>query len=244
MIVTINDRGSFINDFLLPISKVCNSAVIDISSNGFSSLVATSDNTIILSCSYTTPINNNQVSTLNIPDISKLVRIFSVIDTKDLTLELLKNNISYNSSSVRFKYHLFEDGIIVSPKLNVNKLSTLEYDGKFTLAYPQLQNLIKGSSIATDSNKIYLSYKDNKVFGELTDKSRPNVDSYGLTISENYNGTQPSLPTPLNFEIFRIISSMKFKELNCCFSSKLGVYIFETTTASNTIKFIVSALAN
>ncbi|NBO99811.1 MAG: hypothetical protein EBU90_06745 [Proteobacteria bacterium] len=244
MIVNISDKNLFVNDFLVPISKVTNTAVINLTKTGFSSLVSTSDNTIILSSNFNNADDKVEPTTLNIPDISKLVRILSVIDTKDLKIEVTKNNIAYTSSSVRFKYHLFEDGIIISPKLNVNKLTSVDFDGKFTLLYSLLQNLIKGSSIATDSNKIYLSYKDNQVFGELTDKSRPNVDSYGLTISENYKGVYPSIPTPLNFEIFRIISSMKFKELNCCFSSKLGVYIFETNINSNNIKFIVSALAN
>jgi hypothetical protein len=48
----------------------------------------------------------------------------------------------------------------------------------------------------------------------------------------------------LNFEVFRIISSMKFKELNCSFSSKTGVYVFDANLGSVTMKFIVSALAN
>jgi len=139
---------------------------------------------------------------------------------------------------------IFEDGIIVTPKLNMNRLSTLEMDGKFTLPFTNLVNLIKGSSIATDTNKIYLSYKNNTVLGELTDKSRPNVDSYGLTISTNYSGPQLSVPTPLNFELFRIISSMRFKELSCSFSSKVGVYIFDTELDKATMKFVVSALAN
>jgi len=243
MNVTIADRASFVNNFLVPISKVTNSAVIRINKEEFSSLIATSDNTIILNCVYKNTCKTDD-TVINIPDVNKLVRILSVIDSKEITLDVSKNAIAYSSSNIRFKYHLFEDGIIISPKLNVDKIITLQFDGKFTLNYNNLQSLIKGSSIATDSNKIYLSYKDNTVLGELTDKSRPNVDSYGLTISENYSGVQLSVPTPLNFEIFRIISSMRFKELNCSLMSKLGVYIFETSVDTCSMKFIVSALAN
>ncbi len=243
MSLTIQDKNTFVNNFLTPVSKVTNSAVLKIENNTLSSLIATNDNTIILSAQLKNAIKSDNIS-LNIPDLNKLIRIFSVIDTQDLNINICKNNITYTSDSIRFKYHLFEDGIIVSPKLNVDKLTTLTFDGKFTFNFNNLQNLIKGSSIATDSNKIYLSYKDNTVLGELTDKARPNVDSYGLIISNDYSGIQLSTPTPLNFEVFRIISSMKFKELNCSFSSKTGVYVFDANLNNITMKFIVSALAN
>jgi hypothetical protein len=242
MKISIQDRNAFVNSFLTPISKIANSAVIKVEKEQFSTLIATNDNTIILNATYSN--NNIDTALLNIPDISKLIRILSVIDTENLDLIYDKNNLSYSSSSIRFKYHLFEDGIIVTPKLNIDKLTALTFDGKFSLLYNNLQNLIKGSSIATDSNKIYLSYKDASVLGELTDKARPNVDSYGLIISTNYTGIQLSAAIPLNFEIFRIISSMRFKELDCSFSSKTGVYIFNATTNNTTMKFIVSALAN
>lgn len=243
MSLTIQDRNTFVNNFLTPISKVTNSAVLKIENNVLSSLIATNDNTIILSAHLKNVVKSDDI-VLNIPDLSKLIRIFSVIDTQDLNLNISKNNITYTSDSIRFKYHLFEDGIIVSPKLNVEKLTSLTFDGKFTFHSNNLQSLIKGSTIATDSNKIYLSYKDNTVLGELTDKARPNVDSYGLIIANDYSGIQLSSSIPLNFEVFRIISSMKFKELNCSFSSKTGVYVFDANLNNITMKFIVSALAN
>jgi hypothetical protein len=243
MNLVLEDKNSFVNNFLTPVSKVTNSAVFNVEGNNVSTLIATSDNTIILNSTFELTSNKDK-SVLNIPDISKLIRVLSVIEDKSVTLEINKNCISYSSENIRFKYHLFEDGIIITPKLNMNRLSTLEMDGSFTLGLASLQSLIKGSTIATDTNKIYLSYKDDTVLGELTDKSRPNVDSYGLKISDNYKGPQLSLPTPLNFEIFRIISSMRFKELSCSFSSKVGVYIFDTELDKTTMKFIVSALAN
>lgn len=244
MKLTISDKTNFVNYFLTPISKITNTAVLKIEKNLFTSLISTSDNTIILNAEYSNEKDIDSNITLNIPDVTKLIRILSVIDSKDVELELNKNNISYSSNHIRFKYHLFEDGIIATPKLNVQKLSTLTFDGKFTLLFNSLQDLIKGSSIATDSNKIYLTFKNGTVLGELTDKARPNVDSYGLIISKDYSGTQLASPLPLNFEIFRIISSMKFKELNCSLSSKTGVFIFDALNNNIAMKFVISALAN
>ena len=91
---------------------------------------------------------------------------------------------------------------------------------------------------------MYISFKDNTVYGELTDRSRANVDSYGLKIADTYSGVQINDHIPLNFEIFRIISSMKFDTLNCKIASSTGVMVFDMQTSSTAMKFIVSALAN
>lgn len=243
MNLEIKDKNNFLNSFLIPVSKVTNSAVFKITDKIISTLISTSDNTIILNADYTadTPLGT---ATLNIPDLSKLTRILSVIDKDSIVLTLDNNSLSYKSEDVRFKYHLFENGIITVPKLSIEKLNSLKFDGEFTLPYINLMKLIKGSSIATDTNKIYLTFKETAVIGDLTDKSRPNVDSYGLQIASNYKGPQLAIATPLNFEIFRIISSMRFKDLKCSFSTKVGVYVFETKLPNTDIKFIVSALAN
>jgi hypothetical protein len=134
MNISIHDKNAFVNSFLTPIGKVTNSAVIKVEKNSFSSLIATSDNSIILSAIYSNQNNADEFS-LNIPDISKLIRILSVIDATAIELNLDKNNISYSSKNIRFKYHLFEDGIIVSPRLNVDKLLSLEFNGKCSSPY-------------------------------------------------------------------------------------------------------------
>jgi len=243
MSLCLQDKASFLNNFLIPVSKVTNSAVLNIQPKQISTLIATSDNTIILNAIYS--LSEEVTPTqLNIPDLSKLTRILSIINQDSITLELDNNSLSYKSADMRFKYHLFENGIISVPKLSMEKLNEVKMDGAFKLQYADLLSLIKGSTIASDTNKIYLSFKDDTVHGELTDKARPNVDSYGLKISTNYAGPQLASTIPLNFEVFRIISSMRFKELNCTFSSKIGVFVFETKLTNTGIKFIVSALAN
>jgi hypothetical protein len=243
MSLCLQDRASFLNNFLIPVSKVANSAVLNVQSKQISTLIATSDNTVILNAIYN--LSEEVAPTqLNIPDLSKLTRILSIINQDSITFELDNNSLSYKSADMRFKYHLFENGIISVPKLSMEKLNEVKMDGAFKLQYTDLLSLIKGSTIASDTNKIYLSFKDGTVHGELTDKARPNVDSYGLKISTNYTGPQLASNIPLNFEIFRIISSMRFKELNCAFSSKIGVFVFETNLINTSIKFIVSALAN
>jgi hypothetical protein len=243
MTFNISNRDKFLNNFLIPLSKVADSAVIKIENGRASSLVATSDNTVVVSCTYKDSIIQAS-KTLNVPDLKKFCRVISCIEQDDFELDISSNFIGYKSENVRFKYHLYDDGIINSPKLNIDKLNTLEFDGKFTLPYASIINLVKGSSISTETNKLYISVKGNTLLGELTDKTRANIDSYGITISSDYEGTQFALPIPLNFEIFRIISSMRFKELQSRVLTKMGVITMDVNLEDAELRFVISALAN
>jgi len=243
MTLSITNKEDFLNNFLSPLSKITDSAVIQVNTGKISSLISTSDNTIIVDSSFNDK-KINAIKTLNIPDLKKLFRVISCIETDNIDLDISSNFIGYSSKNVRFKYHLYDDGIITTPKLNVEKLKTFSFDGNFTLPYASVINLVKGSSISTETNKIYLSVKDNTVCGELTDKTRANVDSYGIQIAENYTGTQFAVPLPLNFEIFRIISSMRYKELQAQLITKMGILTLDLQLNSSNFKFVISALAN
>lgn len=243
MKLRVSDKDSLLNNFLLSIGKITESATLKITPGKIESLVSTGDSTIIISIEYIDE-NIDCTATLNIPDIKKLCRIIQCIDSSNFELDINSNNISYSSKTVRFKYHLYDEGIISIPKINLSKLNTIEFDCSFTLTQSIISSLIKGSSIATETNKIYLTFNDSDVLGELTDLTRANTDSYGLLISNDYQGKSGGKPLPLNFEIFRIISSMKFNSSKCKLASHLGVLTFNIELDKTKIKFIVSALAN
>lgn len=243
MILKITNRDGFLNNFLLPLSKVTESAVLTVAEKKITSLISTSDNTVIVNAVYNDD-NINVAKTLNIPDIKKFCRIIQCIDVQSFDLDISSNNISFSSKAVRFKYHLYDDNIISVPKLNLSKLDKLDFDGEFTLTHPSIIALIKGSTIATDTSKIYISVNDNELLGELTDKTRANTDSYGLIVSEDYQGTQFSTAIPLNFEIFRIISSIKFDTIKGKLVSTMGVMKFDMHTEDTQLTFVISALAN
>jgi len=243
MPITISNKNDFVNSFLSPISKISNSAVLVTKENQILSTLSTPDNTILVNLTFSNKVKLTP-HTLNIPDISKLVRVLNILDEDDLILTVDSNNISYKSSTSRFKFHLYEDGIISVPKVTFEKLNQLTFDGTFSIDYSTLVSLIKGSTIATDSNKIYLSFDKGDIFCDLTDKSRPNVDSYGMKLASNYTGPQLSIPVALSFETFRILSSMKFKELKCSFCSAKSIFVLEATPNNCCIKFVISALSN
>jgi hypothetical protein len=239
----ISDKDRFLNNFLIPVSKVADSAVLKIAPGNVTTLIATTDNTIIVNATYSDEkINITRV--LNIPDIKKFCRILSCIEETTVSFNLESNSIGYSSSAVRFKYHLYEDNIISLPKINIEKLKALTFDAKFSLTPGAIMSLIKGSAIATETNKLYLSYREGHLYGDLTDLTRANTDSYGMKLTEDYSGQPFMKPIPLNFEIFRIISHMKFKLIEAQLITKMGVLVLSAALDSTDIKFVVSALEN
>jgi DNA-binding Xre family transcriptional regulator len=244
MTFTIPDKEDFLNNFLTPLSRVADSAVLKINENSVSTIITTSDNTLVVHATYN-KINSEKEKNLNIPDLKRLCRVLSCIEEKSCTFDISSNYIGFESTSVRFKYHLYEDNIIKTPKqINFDKLKQLPFDGKFNIPFTSVTSLIKGSSIATETNKLYLSFKGSDVMGELTDKTRANTDSYGIKIADDYTGEQINTYMPLNFELFRIISCMKFKSLATEIAAKRGLLTFDTGTETSNMKFIVSALQN
>ena len=243
MILNITDKDDILNNFLTPISKVVDSVVMEIKKGVIRALIATNDNTIIVEAFYNDEAINIETK-LNIPDVKKLCRVLQCIEEKAFDLNISSNNISYESNTIRFKYHLYDDNIISVPKLNLAKLDKLTFDGEFSFTHNAVIALIKGSMIATDASKIYLTIKDDGLFGELTDKVRANTDSYGLKLTDNYTGNKFTNAIPLNFEIFRIISSMKFNTIKGKLVSSMGVITLNMQLGKSDMKFILSALAN
>jgi hypothetical protein len=231
--------------FLSNISKISDSCIIKSDKNNLTCVASNTDGTVI---SYTHLNQKNNFTenekVLNIPDVKKLNKIFTCIDDNIVNLKLDTNNISYNNSNFKFKYHLLEDGIISTPKVNVDKISKLDFNTVFAINKQALSNIIKASSIALDVTKLYLFTEDSSVFCDFTDNNRHNVDSIALKICDDYQGEAISSPVPINFEIIRIISSQKFNTLNIKFNSKLGVFLFDLEDQECSSKYIVSALIN
>jgi len=177
---------------------------------------------------------------LNISDIKKVIKAFECIQDNSFTVTIDKNNISYSGSEIRFKYHLLEDGIIIPPKVDVSKIASLSFPVTFNIQYKSLIDLLRGSTFATESNKLYIYSQDGKIYGDLTDKARHNVDNISLPLGE-YTGS-PLESLCLNFELIRIISSVRVKQLECKINPKLGVIMFQLLDGVVKTRYIASSL--
>jgi len=240
MQLTINDKKVFVRGFLHPISKINDSCVISATDTGLQCIASTPDASIILSTRLQQKIDTDKQFNLNISDIRKVIKAIECIEKEDFTLDIDRNNIGYSSKEVRFKYHLLEDNIISIPKVNVEKLDDLNFPINFTIQYKALIELLRGSTFTTESNKIYLYSQDGIIYADLTDKSRQNVDSFTIPVYEGYAGDSFS-GICLTFELVRIISGVRVKQLNCKINPKLGVVLFEINDGQILTKYITSS---
>lgn len=246
MVLKIHNLKNFNNGFLNNISKLTDSCILKFEKNDASCIASNNDNTVVYYSSTNQDdsfISDNLV-TLNIPDVKKLIKIFSCIEENSIQLNIENNNISFANNYFKFKYHLLEDGIVVVPKINVSKIFALQFNTIFKIRKNELQNILKASTIALDVTKLYLYSDDKGIFCDFTDNNRHNVDSIALKITDAFEGDNIKQPVPINFEIVRLISSSKSNELNIRYNNSLGVFLFDLEESGYTCKYIVSALVN
>ena len=243
MKINISNKTNFIRNFLSPIGKVCENAILNIKNDSITSLTCTPDSTLFLNCKLFQKNNITDNQSLNIPDVNKLVNALSCTNQEGVSFELDNNCMRYMSDNVKFKLHLLEDGIINSPAINVEKLKNIEFNTTFKLTYDALQTLIKGSSFASEVNKIYFNTTaDGKVRGELTDCESQNVNSFSVDISNKFTGDAIPNPKPLTFEVIRFILTSRFDECVVHHSNDLNVFLFDISTPEYVINYIASGL--
>jgi len=240
--IKIKNKISFIKNFLSPICKVSDSAVLEVESSCIKSLVCTSDNSIIFYNNHPIESSFEDPITLNCSDLKKFIRALDAVGGKnEIIFTIDGNNIAYNDSSVKFKYHLLEDDIIKKPKISLKKLESMEVDSSFIINKDSLKELIRGSVFSSDSNKFYLNSESDGIFAELTDKTRNNIDSITMKISDSFVGNSfESLP--LNFEIFRIMEIGDSTDINVKINTKLGIVLFEVCNNYSKTLYIMSSL--
>ena len=120
---------------------------------------------------------------LNIPSVRKLSKALDLISEKEVEFDLNSNNLEYKGSKIKFKYHVYSDGILVAPKLTLAKIQSLKYDYEFDVNKSFFTTLIKQSSIFKDTNKLYIFTENGKLYLSLWDKTMMNTDV--LTIEED-----------------------------------------------------------
>lgn len=240
MNLKIKNKTNFIHNFLNPISRINDLCSLTLENNSIYSLNRTSDSNFMLYASTDDICYEGEKRILSFADIKKFSKAFECVsqDT-DIDLKLNENNIEYSSHLNKFKFHLINDNIVRGPNYNIDKLNSLEYDTEFTLNYNSYLNLIKSSTFIS-SEKIYLNTVDGKMYGELTDKTKSNIDSYTLSISESYNGSALDKPLCFDFNLFRSIAMPKNSESIIRLSNK-GIIAFVIEQDKYKLKYISTA---
>ena len=242
MKLSIPNKKDFISNVLNPVSNLNDKTIIKIEKNKISSITASNDATLVLYSE--TEINIDAERSINIPDIKKLVRVLECVDTEHLDLEVSSNNIKYAGDNFKFTYHLLEDGIIKIPSINVKKINELKFDTTFKVTENMLSSLFKGSSFTTETNKLYIYVENNKVYGELGDKTRHNSDNFQCVLANEFTGTALTKTIPVNFETFRLINFNKCSDIEFAINVGFGVIKIVLNKDKTKLTYIVSALIN
>jgi hypothetical protein len=242
MTIPIHNKNEFVDKFLTPLSRINNSCSLHLKDDKLTALVATPDASVILNAIWKFDANNDE-NKLNIPDLNKLIKVLDCIREEYVTLKINSNNISYNEKGIKFKYHLLEDGILSTPAINIEKVKALKYDTNFNIAGQDLQSLIKSSTFASETDKLYIRTGDGKVFSELTDKNKSNVDSIELVLSPEFSGSEIDNALALSFEIIRIVSCNRFGNVATKINTNLGVLLFELNNDNVELIYVASGLA-
>jgi hypothetical protein len=207
-----------------------------------SSLVASTDNTLILYAEY--GVESSLFSTLNIPDVKKLTRVLDTIDNEEIDLNINSNNIEYKGNGVKFKYHLFDEGFLTKPSLNIDKINAFTFDMGFKVDKNILNQIFKGSVFASETNKLYFYTEENRggegfrLMAELTDRARHNTDNFTLCIGLV---KEELSPIPINFDNVRLLNNIS-GEFIVRINKEYGVVVFEQQADDISLKYIVSSL--
>jgi hypothetical protein len=225
--------------YLEAISKINESTILNANQDIglISSLVSSADNTLIL-YSELSNIEVNYNGSINIPDIKKLTRVVDSIDTKDVSLLINSNNIEYKGKSLKFKYHLYEDGFLTKPSINIDKIKSFNYNVKFTLKKDTINSIIKGSTFASETNKLYLYTEDGRLKGELTDRARHNTDVFAIDLGEVDFELSP---LPLNFDNIKLLSFIS-DDINFGINTEYGVTVIDILNNTIKLKYIITSL--
>jgi hypothetical protein len=231
----IKNRDEFLK-YLDSLSKINESAILTIKKDKIESLVASPDNTLILYSEYSS--KSDFEDSINIPDLKKLSRVIDTIPTSDIKFKVNSNNLEYKGNGIKFKYHLFEEGFLTKPNLNLDKINSFEFDIKFNLDKNILNQIFKGSTFASETNKIYFYTENGQLMTELTDRARHNTDNFALTL-------QPAKfelkPTPVNFDNIRLLTNVS-ESFAVKINTQFGVVVFDNSLNNIKLKYIISSL--
>lgn len=240
-ILSLN-KESFVQKFLLPISKLADNVSITIDDNEVFTTCASQDGSVVLLASYKTDTAVKGIPRINLPDVKKFVRLLDCVEDSNIALTIDDNHLKYTTPAFKFNYYLLEDSYMQRCPVNPVKIKKLKYDTAFILPNSKFNEVLKGSSIATDSDKLYFYTKDSKVYCELNDLERQNINNITYLVTDKYVGEDIKNTLPLNLENIRLLAGTKCNEFTVKVNNELKVTLFQIEEKDIDIKFIISAL--
>lgn len=234
-------KSKFTEEFLDPVSKVTDVSSFVVNTEGVTA-ICNNDANIILYARYI-ETKADEPAKLNIHDIKRFVRLIELIPTEDVELEITSNTLSYKTTKLKFKYHLAEDAMVPLTKISIAKVTALNFDCKFFVDKNKVQEVLRCSSVVNGSNKVYFTVaKDGGVVAELADHQLPQTDSVSVNVTDEFEGKEVHTPLPINLDVLRLISSIKYDKVLVKINTELKVLMFEIQVGTTQLKYIISSL--
>lgn len=161
--------------FLQSLAKISDTSILEVKSDETYSIAASDDRSMFLWSTLEGEFDADAI--LNLPSLSKLSKLLDMVGSPDITFILNKNNLEYKSKAVKFKYHLYDDGILAKPKITLSKIKSLTFDYEFEVSKSFLKTLLSNSSIFKDTNKLYIYTENDNLVWSLADRTMQNTDT-------------------------------------------------------------------
>ena len=243
MILPIQNKDNFIQNFLNPVSRLHSTASLDINNN-ISTIVHNNSN-IFLKAEYQINWGDHpEQGTVCLPDTIKLIKILSCLEENDIQLEIEENCIKYNSNINRFTYHLFDDSLTTNNPFNFNKINDITFNTKFKLTKEKNSAILKALPFVTETSKVYIKTENENIYAELSDKKLQNVDSYTALLANEYTGDELRYELILDIELFRLISTLNFNEANININNEYKMLMIKLELKDSDLTFVSTSYKN
>lgn len=243
MNLKILNKQNFIQKFLSPISRISDICTLTLEKDKVTNLNRTPDNTFSLYAVSTDVEFDSDKRNVSFSDIKRFIKLVDTLPNDTvIELKINENNIEYISKTTKFKYHLINDNIVRGPNFNIDKINALKFNFDFKLNQQIHSGLLKSSTFITNSNKIYIANDESgNVIGELTDKTKSNIDSYTTILAEGFNGEKITKPLAFDFELFRSINIPKESHIDIHLNTDIGIIAFDIEDGNYKLKYISTA---
>lgn len=206
LILPLRDTQTLFNS----IKSISVPTILDVKKDEMNTIVSNADRSIYLWANMKGDFGVDV--TLNLPSVSKLSELMSIVGTNEIPFNLKKNKLEYRGSNVRFDYHLHDDGILTKSKIKKEKIEQMDFKHSFEVDKKFFDSLLKTSNLFKDSNKIYISTDGNDLVWSLDDKNRMNIDKYSIVYGEvDFSMSEPFIMCVDNCRLIDFMGNEKIK---------------------------------
>lgn len=220
------------------LSKMSDTAILNIKDGEIYFITNSADYTMVLWGN--TDIDFDKDITLNIPAISKLLNALKMCDNSDnINLKLNNNNLEYKGNDIKFKYHLYEDGLIPKSKMTLGKIKSINYNIEFNVPNSFIKKLLRTNSAFSDTKKMYIYTEDGSLHWSLQDKTVTN----GNVFSINSGEVDFELDTfIINLDNLRFLNFVDDHNFNFKINTSLGVGNINLNYGDVDLNYIITSL--